>query len=305
MNVKRCFFQACLRFPLITGADQNRRSGLWQLHLLCTHLCFCQSRACLSDLQEHGCRGPASRLWLRRGPTREAAFSRWREVSTQPSWWETCRETWGFRPLHFYWTLLISNLHFQTFVFKVRYSRTQLTRLCLESRVDLDADLNERAVTPTRCCLWPLVCWCSVLCQGLWGVLSVSKGFNFPLPQFASRFICSPHFAFAQYIQITGNSITLLNLLQSPPFFKSPRLRLSQLCLSWFPWGESQTSLKFSKLSLKNNALESIKVEATVPPSGHEASLQNSYLNLFSIFFDPRFLFYRGRKSLGAPLAGL
>ena len=51
--------------------------------------------------------------------------------------------------------------------------------------------------------------------QGLWGVLSVIKGFNFPIPPFASSFICratevpqSPlnhRSLLAQYIWITGN----------------------------------------------------------------------------------------------------
>lgn len=33
--------------------------------------------------------------------------------------------------------------------------------------------------------------------RGLWGVLSVTKGFNFPLPPFASSFICGGHWGAA------------------------------------------------------------------------------------------------------------
>lgn len=69
----------------------------------------------------------------------------------------------------------------------------------------------------------------SVLHQGLWGVLSVTKGFNFPLLPFASSFICratevlhSPlnhHSPLARYIWITGNKITTPALLKSCAFF--------------------------------------------------------------------------------------
>lgn len=59
-----------------------------------------------------------------------------------------------------------------------------------KSRVDPDANLVEREVT------WEDDHYADAvyLFRGLWGVLSVTTGFNFPLPQFASWFICSPHF---------------------------------------------------------------------------------------------------------------
>lgn len=63
------------------------------------------------------------------------------------------------------------------------------------------------------------------------------------------------HSAFAQYIQITGNRITTLNLLQSYFFFLIASAQAFTTLSFMVSLGESQTSLKFSKLSMKKDAL--------------------------------------------------
>lgn len=135
-------------------------------------------------------------------------------------------------------------------------ARHKESSVCLDENVDGRDVMRAKGTLRHRGCVLDVL-RLSVPHQGLWGVLSVTKDFNFPLPPFASSFICraaevlqSPlnhHSPFAQYIWITRNKITTPALLQSYFFsflFLSPRLKLSQLCLSWFPRGESETSSK-------------------------------------------------------------
>lgn len=121
----------------------------------------------------------------------------------------------------------------------------------------------------------------SVLHQGLWGVLSVTKGFNFPLPPFASSFICratevlqsllNHHSPFAQYIWITGNKITTPALLQS--YFLLIASAQAFTTLSFMvSLGESETSSKFLLL-IRQEGPCGFTGKATVPSCGHEQSL--------------------------------
>lgn len=103
-------------------------------------------------------------------------------------------------------------------------ARHKESSVCLDENVDGRDVMRAKGTLRHRGCVLDVL-RLSVPHQGLWGVLSVTKDFNFPLPPFASSFICraaevlqSPlnhHSPFAQYIWITRNKITTPALLQS------------------------------------------------------------------------------------------
>lgn len=117
-----------------------------------------------------------------------------------------------------------------------------------KSRVDPDANLAGREVT------WEDDHYADAvyLYRGLWGVLSVATGFNFPLHQFASWFICSPHFAITLPLLNTSRSQETGSqhwIFYNRTFF----LIASAMAFTTLPFmgssGESETSLEFSKPS--------------------------------------------------------
>ena len=118
--------------------------------------------------------------------------------------------------------------------------------VCLDENVDGRDVMRAKGTLRQRGCVLDVL-RLSVLHQGLWGVLSVTEGFNFPLPPFASSFIYgatevlqSPlnhHSPFAQYIWITGNKITTPALLQSYFFFNRLSSSSYNFVFHGFLWG--------------------------------------------------------------------
>lgn len=164
-------------------------------------------------------------------------------------------------------------------------ARHKESSVCLDENVDGRDVMRAKGTLRHRGCVLDVL-RLSVPHQGLWGVLSVTKDFNFPLPPFASSFICraaevlqSPlnhHSPFAQYIWITRNNITTPALLHTFFFFSF-----------FIASAQAFTTLSFMVSSggiwdfFKSFYCSSDKKrpcgftgKATVPSCGHDMSLQ-------------------------------